>query len=159
MANFNINKVILGGRLTSDPELKTTPTGVSVASFSIAVNRRFNGKDEEQKADFINIVAWRQVGEFITRFFRKGSSICLVGSIQTRSWTDNNGNKRYTTEVVADEALFVDSKSEGTINAHKPENASQSATAAPAAPGYSYVPESYAAPRFEDVTEDDDLPY
>ena len=113
MANFNFNKVILGGRLTADPELKTTTTGVSVTSFSIAVNRRFSGKNgEDNQADFINVTAWRQTAEFITRYFRKASSICVVGTIQTRSWTDNQGQKRYTTEVVADEAYFVDAKSE-----------------------------------------------
>ena len=112
MANFNFNRVILGGRLTADPELKTTGTGVSVTSFTIAVNRRFSGKNsEEAQADFINCTAWRQQAELITRYFRKGSSICVVGSIQTRSWTDNNGAKRYATEVVVDEVNFVDSKS------------------------------------------------
>ena len=95
MANFNFNKVILGGRLTADPELKTTATGVSVTSFSIAVNRRFSGKNgEDNQADFINVTAWRQTAEFITRYFRKASSICVVGTIQTRSWTDKQGQKR-----------------------------------------------------------------
>ena len=85
MANFNFNKVILGGRLTADPELKTTPSGVSVTSFTVAVNRRFSGKNgEETQADFINVTAWRQNAEFITRYFHKASSICVVGTIQTR---------------------------------------------------------------------------
>lgn len=97
MANFNFNKVIMGGRLTADPELKTTPSGVSVTSFTVAVNRNYRSKSgEEPQADFINVTAWRQTAEFISRYFRKASSICIVGSIQTRSfWTDNQGQKRF----------------------------------------------------------------
>ena len=94
MANFNINKVILGGRLTADPELKQTPQGVAVTSFSIAVNR----KGKEAQTDFINCVAWRQTADFICRFFKKGSSICISGSVQTRTWNDQQNNKRYATE-------------------------------------------------------------
>ena len=109
MSSLNLNKVILGGRLACDPELKRTPNGVSVTSFSLAVNRRA-GK-EKTITDFITVVAWRSNAEFISKYFHKGSSICIVGSIQTRSWNDNNGQKRYTTEVVVDEATFVDSKS------------------------------------------------
>ena len=111
MANFNFNKVILGGRLTQDPELRTTSSGAQYVTFSIAVNRPYSkGEDQQQTADFINIVAWRQRAEFISRYFRKGSSICIVGSIQSRSWTDQQGNKRYATDVVAEEVSFVDSK-------------------------------------------------
>lgn len=116
MSALNLNKVILGGHLTTDPELKQTPQGVSVTTFSIAVNRR--GKNNE--VDFINCVAWRNTAEFVSKYFKRGSGICLVGSIQTRSWQDNNGNKRYATEVVADEAHFVDSKSEGNAEAFSP---------------------------------------
>lgn len=113
MANFNFNKVIIGGRLTADPELKTTPTGISVTSFTIAVNRSFgSGEKKEQQADFFNVTAWRQTAEFITRFFRKSSSIAVMGSLQNRSWVDSQGIKRYATEIVADEAYFVDAKSE-----------------------------------------------
>ena len=108
MANFNLNKVILGGRLTSDVELKQTQGGIPVAQFSIAVNRKYQ-KDSQQETDFISCVAWRSTAEFISRYFKKGSSICVVGSIQVRSW-DQNGQKRYATEVVIDEATFVDSK-------------------------------------------------
>ena len=146
MANFNFNKVILGGRIASDVELKPTPSGVSVTSFSLAVNRRHSGKGEEQQTDFINVTAWRGTAEFVTKFFRKGSSICIVGSIQTRSWTDNNGNKRYATDVVADEAMFVDSKSDST------------ATATNDAPP-SYMPEAYSAPALEPIGDDEDLPF
>ena len=110
MANFNFNKTILGGRLTADPELKTTPNGVSVTSFSIAVTRK--GTKDDPKTDFFNCVAWRGTAEFIQKYFTEGSSICVVGNLQTRTWEDNNGNKRYATEVIVEEASFVDSKSD-----------------------------------------------
>lgn len=112
MASFNFNKVILGGRIARDPELKTTPSGLSVTQFSIAVNRKSTKDQQAPQADFINVTAWRNTAEFITKFFRKGSSICIVGSLQTRSFTDKTGSKREVTEVVADEAYFVDSKQE-----------------------------------------------
>lgn len=110
MANLNLNKVIFGGRLTADPELKKTPNDISVTSFSIAINRKHS--KEEQITDFIDIVAWRGTAEFICKYFSKGSSICIVGQIQKRQYTDKDGNKRYVVEVIADEAMFVDSKSE-----------------------------------------------
>ena len=108
MANFNFNKVILGGRLTADPELKTTPSGVSVTSFKMAVNRR----SAKEAADFFTVTAWRATAEFITRYFRKASSICVVGSLQTRSWTNQQGQKHFATDIVADEAYFVDAMRE-----------------------------------------------
>jgi len=110
MANFNFNKVIIGGRLTADPELKTTPSGISVCSFVVAVNRNYKGPDGKQVTDFLNVTAWRGTAEFITRYFRKASSICVVGSVQTRSWVTQAGEKRYATEIVADEAYFVDNR-------------------------------------------------
>lgn len=111
MANLNLNKAIIAGRITADPELKSTPSGVPVTSFTVAVNRSYRAKNGEQpQADFINVTAWRNTAEFITRHFHKASSICIVGSIQTRSYTDRQGQKRYATEVVADEAYFVDAK-------------------------------------------------
>ena len=115
MANFNFNKVILGGRLTADPELKTTPSGVSVTVFTIAVNRNYKAQDEKQTANFFNVIAWRATAEFITRYFRKASSICLVGSLQSRSWTDQQGQKHFGTEIVADEAFFVDALRESPM--------------------------------------------
>jgi single-strand DNA-binding protein len=148
MANFFINKSILGGRLTADPELKNTPTGIAVCSFTLAVNRRF-AKEGEQASDFINCVAWRQTAEFITKYFKKGSSLCVVGAIQTRSWTDNNGQKRYATEVVVDEAMFVDGKNDA-----KQEQGAQ--------PTQTYIPDAYTAPQgnFAPVAGDDsDLPF
>ena len=113
MANFNFNKVILGGRLTAEPELRQTTSGTFVTSFSIAVNRRMSKTNE---VDFINCQAWGSTAEFICKFFRKGSSICVTGQIQVRSWKDNQGNNRYATEVVVDEANFVDSKSENDVH-------------------------------------------
>ena len=112
MASFNFNKVILGGRIARDPELKTTQSGLSVTQFSIAVNRKSTKEQQAPQADFINVTAWRNTAEFITKFFRKGNSICIVGSPQTRSFTDKTGSKREVTEVMADEAYFVDSKQE-----------------------------------------------
>ena len=111
MSVLNLNKVVLAGRLTADPELKQTPSGIAVCSFTLAINRRFS-KDGQQEADFIQCQAWRQTAEFITRYFRKGSSLCISGSIQTRSWQDQNGQKRFATDVVADEAMFVDGKND-----------------------------------------------
>ena len=117
MANFNFNEVILGGRLTADPELKSTQNGTFVTSFSIAVNRTYQ---KEQQTDFINIVAWKGTAEFNCKFFKKGSSICVVGQLQTRSYTDGSGNKRYVTEVVARDARFVDGKNEVTSSEEEP---------------------------------------
>lgn len=112
MASFNFNKVILGGRIARDPELKTTPSGLFVTQFSIAVNRKSTKDQQAPQADFFNVTAWRNTAEFITKYFRKGSSICITGLLQTRSFTDKNGAKREVTEVLADEAYFVDSKQE-----------------------------------------------
>lgn len=103
------NLVVLTGRLTADPELKTTPNGVSVTSFSIAVERRYK-QGEERQADFINIVAWRGAAEFISKYFSKGSMIGIEGSIQTRKYQDKNGNNRTAFEVVANNVQFVEFK-------------------------------------------------
>ena len=144
MSNLNLNKVVLCGRLTADPELKQTQTGIAVVSFSLAVNRRFtrgaDGQNNSQ-ADFISCVAWRQTAEFISKYFKKGSSLCLTGSIQTRSWNDQQGNKRQTTEVVVDEAFFVDAKTEGVGGFEEPSF------------------QTPQAPKFEEVAGDDDLPF
>ena len=102
-----MNKTILMGRLTKEVELRQTPTSVSVAQFTIAVDRRFSSKDGQRQADFINCVAWRQTGEFIARYFGKGNMIAVIGSIQSRSWDGQNGKKQYATEVVVDEAYFT----------------------------------------------------
>lgn len=110
--SLNLNKVILAGRLTKDSELRTTTSGTPVTQFDIAVNRRGAKDGQQPQADFITVVAWRQTAEFITRYFKKGNAICVVGSIQIRSYTDQNNQKRTATEVVADEAYFVESKAE-----------------------------------------------
>lgn len=138
------NLVVLTGRLTADPELRYTGNNTPVTSFSIAVNRRYKAGEESQ-ADFINIVAWRQTAEFIARYFRKGNAICICGSLQTRTWTDNNGNKRYATEVVADEASFVERKSDSPRN----DDYQTPAFNAPVS----------EAPKFEEIAGDDDLPF
>lgn len=104
---MSFNKAIIIGRLTKDVELKTTGSGVSVASFTVAVDR---GYGDNKKTDFINCVAWRQTAEFTSKFFQKGSQIGVEGSIQVRDYTDKDGNKRYVTEIVASNAFFVGSK-------------------------------------------------
>lgn len=106
-----MNKVILMGRLTKDIEMRQTPNGVSLVRFSIAVTRRFKNSNGEYDADFINCIAWRKTGEFIARYFQKGSMIAVVGSIQSRSWDGNDGKKQYATEVIVDEAYFTGIKS------------------------------------------------
>lgn len=153
MANFNFNKVILGGRLTADPELKQTQSGIPLVSFSIAVNRRFQSKDSPSQADFFNVTAWRSTAEFVSRYFRKGSSICVVGTIQNRNWIDPQGVKHYAIDIVADEVTFVDSRQESGN----------------APGGANYTPEAYnvpsfstpaaSAPKFEEIKTDDDLPF
>lgn len=104
-----MNKVILMGRLVADPGLKQTATDVNVATFTIAVNRRF-AKEGQQQADFIRCTAWRQQADFICKYFPKGSMICVIGNIQTRSWDDSDGNKQYSTDVVVDEVYFTGEK-------------------------------------------------
>lgn len=144
MANFSFNRVILGGRLTSQPELKTTQSGTNVTTFTIAVNRK-KGKDGDQQSDFINCVAFKERAELICRYFSKGSSICVVGEIQTRKWQDNNGNNRYATEVIVNEVCFVDSKSD---------NHSASTS--------TYMPDVYKnepKPSFADMDDDSDIPF
>lgn len=135
---MNLNKVILAGRLTADPELKTTPSGLSVTSFTVAVDRRFG---KEKQTDFINCVAWRQTAEFITKYFSKGNSICVCGSIQTRNYTDKNGNKRTAVEVVAEEATFCEGKKNTAEGAEMPEA------------------EHYTQPEAYAEADDSDLPF
>ena len=109
-----MNKVVLLGRLTKDPEIRYTQTNnIMVASFSLAVNRRFAKEGEERQADFINVVAWSKTAEFCSKYFKKGQQVGIIGRIQTRNWEDDQGQKHYVTEVVAEEAYFADSKREG----------------------------------------------
>lgn len=115
---MDLNKVILIGRLTADPELKQTASGVSVINFTIAVNRKYK-QDGEKIADFINIIAWKERAEFVSKYFSKGNPICICGEIQTRKWKDKNGENRYATEINASEVNFVESKT------NKPEESNQ----------------------------------
>lgn len=141
------NKVILVGNLVADPELKTTPSGVAVTRFRIAVGRRFTRAGEQPQTDFFDIVAWRQTAEFVSRFFTKGRSILVSGTLQNRNWTDNNNVKHYSTEIVADEVSFVDRKGDGAPGAGMPQN---------------NIP-TYSTPTadsgFEDLSADDELPF
>ncbi len=117
-----MNKVILMGRLTRDPEVRYTQTNNTlVASFSLAVNRRF-AREGEQQADFINIVAWSKTGEFVSKYCKKGQQVAVIGRLQTRNWDDEQGQKHYVTEVVAEEVYFADSKKD---NSDEPENVNQ----------------------------------
>ena len=151
----DLNKVILMGHMTADPELKQTTSGISVCSFSIGVNRRYSKADQgQQSVDFINIVSWRHQAEFVSRYFKKGSSIIVCGSLQTRNWTDNQGQKRYVTEVVADEVSFG-----------APAAATQGVQDKPS--GQSYTPQAYGTPsfgtaensNFEEIPGDESLPF
>ena len=106
-----LNHITIMGRLTRDPELRRTGSGIAVASFTVAVDRDFGGRDGgEKETDFIDCVAWRQTGEFVSKYFTKGRMIVVSGRLQIRSWTDKEGNKRRTAEVVADNCYFGDSK-------------------------------------------------
>ncbi len=151
MASFN--KVILIGHITADPELKQTQGGTSVCSFSIAVNRKYN-KDGNNEVDFINIVAWRQQAEFVSRYFKKGKPILVCGQLQTRTWTDNQNNKRYATEVIADEVSFVG-------NADNNAEAKESAQGGFLPGTTAYVPTPYTnnAQGFEEIPNDGQLPF
>ena len=141
-----LNHVTLMGRLTRDPELRRTGSGVAVTSFSLAVDRDF-GKNEngEKETDFIDCVAWRQTGEFVSKYFTKGRVAVVSGRLQIRSWTDKDGNKRRTAEVVAENVYFGDSKRDGEAGGF-------SAPAAPAFGGYS----APSAPASDFAMLDDD---
>lgn len=135
-----LNIAVLVGRLTATPELKTTPTGTSVTSFSLAVDRTYQPKGEEKKADFIDVVAWRNTAEFTCKYFQKGSMIAVQGEIQTRTYTDKDGNKRKVTEILASNVSFCGSKT----------NNNQ---------GETQQTGTDTQPGFELVTDDSDLPF
>ena len=139
------NLVVLTGRLTADPELKTTQSGISLTSFSVAVNRPYR-TGEEQQTDFINVVAWRKTAEFIAKYFKKGNMIGIEGSIQTRKYTDKNGNNRTAFEVVVNNAQFVESKRDSAASQGSEQPASFS---------------NAGADDFSDLSDvsDDDLPF
>ena len=147
-----LNKIFLMGRLTRDPELRRTQSGTPVTSFSLAVDRDFKSQSGEKETDFIDVVAWRQTGEFVSRFFGKGRMAVVEGRLQIRDWTDKEGNKRRTAEVVADNVYFGDSKREGDVGGGYA-----------AAPAPSYGSYSAPAPAASDfaMLEDDDaqLPF
>ena len=144
-----LNHIVIMGRLTRDPELRRTGSGVAVTSFTVAVDRDFSPKDGgERETDFIDCVAWRQTGEFVSKYFAKGRMAVVSGRLQIRSWTDKDGNKRRTAEVIADNVYFGDSKRE-----------SDGAAPAPAYGGYS-APASNSASEFAMLDEDDaQLPF
>ena len=148
-----MNKVILVGRLTRDPELRTTASGVSVCSFSIAVNRRFKNAEGGYDADFISCVAWRQQAELLAKYFAKGRMVGIVGSIQTRNYDNKDGQKVYVTEVSVDEVHFVESRSQtgDSFQGSAPSAAAQTAPEMPAfdtSDGFAPMPAA-----------DDDLPF
>ena len=144
-----LNHIVIMGRLTRDPELRRTGTGVAVASFSVAVDRDFAGRESgERETDFIDCVAWRTTGEFVSKYFTKGSMIVVSGRLQIRSWTDKEGNKRRTAEVVADNVYFGEGKRNNDGGSYSNGNSfggnsyGGNTYSAPAAPSYG----NYAAP-------------
>lgn len=139
-----INMVALMGRLTFEPEVRTTPSGVSVMRFQVACDRNFQRSGQERQADFIDCVAWRQTAEFISRYFHKGSMIAVEGTLQTSSYTDKNGNQRKQVEVLANNVSFCGSKSE-----------TGSVAGSQANPNYSSADNS----DFDEIPDDDDLPF
>lgn len=153
-----LNCIVIMGRLVADPELRTTTSGINRASFCVAVDRRYQRAGEEKQTDFINCVAWRERADFVSQYFHKGSMIAVQGSLQSRKYEDNNGNKRTAFEVVADNVSFCGSKAESgtggySAGASAGNYGGQTAPAAPAA--------SYANSTPEDFSQvvDDDLPF
>lgn len=153
-----LNVAVLMGRLVADPELRQTPNGISVTSFTIAVDRSYVKSGAERQTDFIDIVAWRNTAEFVCKYFRKGQLAAVQGSIQTRTYTDKDGNKRKAFEIVADNVHFAEPKRDGNSGgghpAEKPENRAPAQNEQPA-PAYS----NGKADDFEEIPSDDDLPF
>ncbi len=168
-----LNKIFLQGRLVADPELRHTQTGVAVATFRMAVDRDYKDKDTGQRtADFINVVSWRGTAEFVSRFFTKGRMAIVEGKLQVREYTDRDGNRRYATEVVADNIYFGDSKRDNDGYAPRSYDAPQGSYGQPAGdysapPAGSYAPQTGmgypttpAVDQFADLTDDDgELPF
>ncbi len=154
-----LNRIIVMGRLTRDPELRHTQTGTAVASFSLACDRDFKDKTTGEKAtDFIDVVAWRQTAEFVSRYFAKGRMAVVEGRLQLRDYTDRDGNKRRAAEVVAENVYFGDSKRDGDAGGYAPQGGGY---APPAAPSTGYAaPMGPAGNEFGDLTDDDgELPF
>lgn len=143
----SFNRVIFIGNITKDIELKQTPSGKDVASFSIAVNRKKSARDGEKQADFFKIVAWDKTANFVSQWFKKGDPILVVGKMQNRSYTDNNGVQRYVSEVVADEVDFISIKGEESIRSVAGEFAIHDAA------------EQTVTPNYVPIGEEDDLPF
>lgn len=146
-----LNRITIMGRLTRDVELRRTGSGVAVASFTLAVDRDFSSKGNEKETDFIDCVAWRQTGEFVSKYFAKGRMACVSGSLQIRKWKDKDGNERRSAEVIADSVYFADSKNVA-------ENGNSRPTAAPAGnPAYPVgnpaAPTAWAAPAAAPVSD------
>ena len=146
-----VNCAVIMGRLVADPELRTTGNGTSVTSFAVAVDRRFARSGEDRQNDFIDVIAWRQTGDFVCKYFRKGSMIAIQGYIQTRTYEDKNGNKRKAVELVADNVSFCGSKAESGSGSF---NRDDSYMNAQPAPSYSTAD----AGDFKEIPEDD-LPF
>ena len=153
-----LNHIVIMGRLTRDPELRRTGTGIAVASFTVAVDRDFSGRDGgEKETDFIDCVAWRQTGEFVSKYFTKGSMIVVSGRLQIRSWNDKDGNKRRTAEIVADNVYFGDSKRGNEGNAYGGNSFGSNAySSAPAAPSFGGYPAPAGNPASDFAMLDDD---
>lgn len=158
-----INNAVIMGRLTADPELRTTGNGIGVCGFTVAVDRNYRPEGEERQTDFINVVAWRKTADFVSRYFRKGQMIAVQGSIQTRNYEDRNGNKRTAVEIVADNISFCGSKAEtgaGGQNAGAPAPSGNPAPPVPAYQQGSGAGVSNATPDdFSQVEMDDELPF
>lgn len=153
-----LNKIFLQGRFVADPELRHTPNGVAIASFRLAVDRDFKDRETgEKKADFINIVAWRQTGEFVSRFFTKGRMAIVDGRLQIRDYTDRDGNRRTIAEVVADNVYFGDSRKDSEGNGSSPASYGGSPYSPAPSGGYSAAP---AVDQFSELNDDDgELPF
>jgi single-strand DNA-binding protein len=154
--SLNLNKTILAGRLVAAPEVKQTPSGNTVCNIRIAVTRRVSGGDHPE-SDFFNVTAWNNTAEFIGRYFEKGAAICIVGRIQNRSYTDKDGNKRALTDIIADEAHFVESKATADANAYKDPTTHPYEVAGKPIPAT--VNLVSPAPSFEQIKADDGLPF
>lgn len=142
-----LNKCFLQGRMTADPELRHTQNGVAVATFRLAVTRDFKEKDGERKADFISVVCWRGTAEFVSRFFQKGSLAVVEGRLQVRDYTDRDGNKRFATEVIADNVYFSESR--------KRDDSEQTYQAG----GDTEQTYPASGEQFADISDNEDLPF
>ena len=143
---MSLNKVIIQGNISNEIELKQTNNGTSVCSFNVAVNRFSKEPGEEKKADFFTVVAWQSKAEFVSKYFSKGKPILVCGRLENRSWTDKNGNNRISTEIIAEEVSFVNSKENSTEAKSEPST---------------YVPTAYGGnnTQFEEIPNDGDLPF